>query len=48
MGKRTKDCGGLGFKGDNLGNNILTKETQNGKDHHHRRKTSPLALLSLR
>ena len=40
----TEDRGGLEFKGDNLGNNVLTEETQKDKDHHHRRKTSLLAL----
>ena len=31
MGKRSKDHGGLGFKGENMGNNVLTEETQKGK-----------------
>ena len=44
MGKRSKDHGGLGLKGENLGNNILTEETQNGKDCHHGRKTYLSAL----
>ena len=26
MGKRSKDHGGLGYKGENLGNNVLTKK----------------------
>ena len=44
MGKRAEDRGGLGFKGENLGNNILKEETQKGKDHHHKGKTSPPTL----
>ena len=44
MGKKTKDHGGLGFKGENPGNNVLIEETQRGKDHHHMRKTYLLAL----
>ena len=43
-GKRIEDRGGLGFKGDNLGNNVLTEEIKKGKDRHHKRKTPPLAL----
>ena len=44
MEKRTDDRDGLEFKGDNLGNNALIEETQKGKNHHHKRKTSTLAL----
>ena len=44
IGKRTEDHGGLWFKGNNLGNNVRTKETQKSKNHHHRRKTSTPAL----
>ena len=44
MGKRSKDHGGLRFKGEKLGNNVLTEETQKGKDLHYRRKTSLSAL----
>ena len=40
MGKRSKDHGGLWFKGENLGNNVLIEETQKGKDPHHRKNTS--------
>ena len=39
MRKLFKDRGGLGFKGGNLGNNVLKEETQKAKDRHHRRKT---------
>ena len=44
MGKMTEDRGGFQFKGESLGNNVLVEETQKGKDHHHRRKTSLQAL----
>ena len=44
MGKRSKDHGGLGFKGENRGNNVLTEETQKGKDHYHRINASFPAL----
>ena len=43
-GKRAKDYGGIGFKGENLRNNDLIEETKKGKDPHHKRKT-PLPTL---
>ena len=45
MGKRSKDHGGLEFKGENLGNNTLIEETQKGKDRHHKRNTSLLTFM---
>ena len=42
--KISKDHCGLGFKGENLGNNVLIEETQKGKDRHHGRKESFPAL----
>ena len=46
MGKKTKDHGGLGFKGENLGTNSLTpiEAIQKAKYPYRRRKT-PLPTL---